>query len=96
MVETPQLQFIDRFVAVPVVLQRRVPTPQVQYNDKVVNVPVVMQRPVPTFQTVQNNVEMPKVQFSDRVVDNASRHTTPGADDPERAEDCRGIADPER
>merc|ERR1711916_268845 len=72
-VEIPQIQYIDKVVDVPVVMQRQLPTiqkvqktvevPQIQYIDKIVDVPVVMQRQVPTIQTVQKTVEVPQVQY---------------------------------
>ena len=43
---------------------------------------------------VQKIVEMPKGAVLGRRGGHASRHTTSGAHDPERAEDCGGAADP--
>ena len=62
--DAPQLQFTDRIVDVPGVLQQRqVPTvqtvqksvevPQVQFLHKVEDMPVVVQRQVPLVQTVR-------------------------------------------
>ena len=66
------MQYLDRIVDVPVVVQRRVPTiqaaqkteelPQVQFLDRVMG-------SVPTIQTVQQTVEVPEVQFPDRAAD---------------------------
>ena len=52
----PQLHFIDRFVNVQVVRQRRVshdPESQVVDVDRFADVPVVLRRQMPTIQTVQ-------------------------------------------
>ena len=66
-VEVPQIQFIDKAVDVPVVVQRQVPivqmvqktveVPQAQSTDKVMNAPVIMQRQVPAIQVAQKTVK---------------------------------------
>ena len=71
-VEVPQVQFIDKAVDVPVVIQRQVPTvqkmqktaevPQVQFIDKVVDVPVIMQRQFPAVQVAKKTVKDPQTQ----------------------------------
>ena len=45
-----------------------------QFLDRVVDVPVVMQRHVPTIQKVQKTVEVPQVQFIDKLVDDPDGH----------------------
>ena len=77
-VEVPQVQFIDRAVDVPVVMQRQVPivqkvqrtveVPQARSTDKVMDVPVIMQGQVPAVQVVPKTVD-PQTQFIDGVVD---------------------------
>ena len=59
-VEIPQVQFLDKVVDIPVVVQRQVPmvqkvqktleVPQLQIIDKVVDIPVVAQREIPMKQ----------------------------------------------
>ena len=71
-VEVPQVQFIDKAMDVPVVMQRQVPTvqkvqktaevPQVQFIDKVVDAPVIMKRQVPAIQVAQKTVKDPQTQ----------------------------------
>ena len=66
-VEVPQIQFIDKTLDVPVVVQRQVPivqklqktveVPQTQFIDKVMDVPVHMQRQVPAIQVAQKTVK---------------------------------------
>ena len=73
-VEVPQIQFLDRVVDVPLVMQQQVPMiqkvqktveiSQVQFIDRVVDVPVVMQRQVLTIQKVQKTVQVPQVQWT--------------------------------
>ena len=56
-VEIPQVQFLNKVVDIPVVVQRQVPmvqkvqktleVPQLQFIDKVVDIPVVAQREIP-------------------------------------------------
>ena len=68
-VEVPQIQFIDKTLDVPVVVQRQVPivqkvqkiveVPQTQFIDKVVDVPVHMQRQVPAVQVAQKTIASP-------------------------------------
>ena len=64
-VEVRQVQFIDKAMDVPVVMQRQVPrvrkvlktveAPQAHDTDKVVDVPVIMQRRIPAVQVVGEN-----------------------------------------
>ena len=78
-VEIPQLQYIDKVVDVPVVMQKQVPAiqkvqktvevPQVQLIDKVVDMLVVLQRHVTIIQKVQRTVEAPQVHYTDKIVD---------------------------
>ena len=78
-VEVPQIQFIDKTLDVPVVMQRQVPTvqkvqktvevPQTQFIDKVVDVPVHMQRRAPEDRDAQKAVACAQVQFLDKIAD---------------------------
>ena len=56
LVQTVQMQFLDRVIVVPVAVQRHVPMvfDAVQFLDKVIDVPVAAQRHVPmVFEAVQ-------------------------------------------
>ena len=44
-------------------------TPQIQFNGRVVDVPVMAQRQVFSVQSVQKMVEVPQIQFIDKLVD---------------------------
>ena len=73
-VEVPTVQFTDRVMNVPVIMQitlvtKPVKIPQIQHTSKVVDVPVVKQRQVPQIQTPRMTVEVPTVQFTDRVME---------------------------
>ena len=46
---------------------KTVEAPQVEYSDRIVDLPVATQCRVPTIQPVQETVDMPQVQFIDRV-----------------------------
>ena len=77
-VETPQLQFSDGVVDVPVAMPRQVPTIQrvqntedvlqVQCSDIVVDVPVMTQRQVSTIQPAQKTGKVTQAQHIDKVV----------------------------
>ena len=77
-VEAPGVHFLDRVVNVPVVLQRQVESipkvhesleiPKDSSTDKVVDVPVVLQTQLPTTR-MRISVDVPHVQFVDKVVD---------------------------
>merc|ERR1719446_645412 len=70
--DVPQVQYVDRYVDVPVVKQREVPmvqkvqrtveVPQIQYVDRAVHVPQVKQRQVPMVQTIERQVDVPMVK----------------------------------
>ena len=69
-VEDPQIQFIDKTVDVPVVVQRQVQetveVPQIQFIDKTVDVPVVVQRLV-LAEPLQSITAALDLKFSDRL-----------------------------
>ena len=75
--EVPTVQFDDRVMNVPVIIQitqvtKSAKIPQIQHIGKVVDVHVVKQRQVPQVQTLSMTVEVPTVQFSDRVMEATS------------------------
>ena len=71
-VEVPQIQFIDKAVDVPVIVQRQVPivrkvqktveVPQALSTDEVMDAPLTMQRQVPAVQVAQKTVKDPQTQ----------------------------------
>ena len=75
------------------------------FLNKIPDMSVVAQRLVhmvqkameaPQVQVVEKTVEGPQLQIVDKTAEHASRHTTSGAHDPERAEYFGGAADPVR
>ena len=79
--EVPQVQYSDRIVDLPVVMQCQIPTiravqravevPQVQFCDRVVDVPVVMQVPV-----TQETIEILKTVSQDRIPQRTAEQIT--------------------
>ena len=69
--QNKELDRADRVINVPVATQHQVPTVQgvVEFIDKVMDVPGVRRGLVPNIQSIQKTVEVPRVQFIDRVVD---------------------------
>ena len=74
--KVPPLQYINKVIDVPVVMRRPDPISQTvqkttvpQCIDKAEDMSGLMQRQIPLIQRVQKTVEVPRVQFIDRVVD---------------------------
>ena len=73
----PQVQYNDKVVEVPVVMQRPDPichtvqktTEAPQCIDKAEDMPGLMQRQIPFVQRLQKMVEVPQIQFIDKVMD---------------------------
>merc|ERR1719273_2819188 len=82
------MQFVDKVVDIPVVVQRQVPmvqkaqktveVPQVQYIDKVVDVPVVRVVDIPQVQVVEKIVDIPQVQVVEKIVEVPEFQTVAG------------------
>ena len=79
-VEIPEtlLQFTDKVVNIPVVVQRQIPIvvrtvqkttdiPQSRYNDEVVDVPVVLVTQVPQVQVVMKTIEVPQLPLTEKL-----------------------------
>ena len=49
--------------------RRQVPASRVRSSDEVADIPEVMQRQVPTFRPIQKRVEVPQIQYIDKIVD---------------------------
>ena len=80
-VETPQTQYTDQVVAVPILIQRQVPqfqtvaktveAPAVPFIGRIVDMPAIKQllRQAPQIQTLAKTVKVPPVPFIGKIVD---------------------------